>query len=334
MSMKKHNTTRRSALLAAFAGALALALPAQAQAQGQDPWPNKPIRLVLGFAAGGGTDVIARGIAQKVGELLGTQVVVDNKPGANGNIANELVAKSPADGYTLLYNTSSIVLSPALYAKLNYDAIRDFTPVALTANLPIVLVTAPSLGVKSPQEFVAMLKANPGKLNYASAGNGNITHLSALLFLSATGLSATHVPYKSEAPAVTDVAGGQVQFYMGTAPGVIPLIRDKRLTAVAVSTARRMDSLPDVPTMSESVAKDLELGAWSGIMAPAGTKPEIVAKLNAAIQVAMNDKALLAKFAAQGAEPKYMPSAQYAAFVQSELARWTKIVKQNNVKMD
>lgn len=330
MNTKNHQAVRRTTLLAALACAFAVTVPAQAQ----DAWPSKPIRLVLGFAAGGGTDVIARGIAQKMGETLGTQVIVDNKPGANGNIASDMVAKSPADGYTLLYNTSSMVLSPALYAKLSYDANRDFTPVAATANLPIILVSSPALPVKSAQDLVNMMKANPGKLNFASAGNGNITHLSALLLLSAAGTTATHVPYKSEAPAVTDLAGGQVQFYMGTAPGVMPLIRDKRLNALAVSTSKRMDALPDVPTLSESVAKDLELGAWSGIMAPAGTKPEIIAKLNGAIQAAMKDRDLLAKFAAQGAEPKYLSTQQYGAFIQSESVRWTKIVKQNNVKMD
>ncbi|WP_166454471.1 Bug family tripartite tricarboxylate transporter substrate binding protein [Lacisediminimonas profundi] len=327
---KRINASRRTTLFAALACAFSMALPAQAQ----DAWPSKPIRLVLGFAAGGGTDVIARGIAQKMGESLGTQVVVDNKPGANGNIANELVAKSPADGYTLVYNTSSIVLSPALYPKLNYDVNRDMTPVALTANLPIILVASPKLPAKTAQELVAMLKANPGKMNYASAGNGNITHLSALLFLNSIGLTATHVPYRSEAPAITDVAGGQVDFYMSTAPGAIPLVKDKRVNALAVSTLKRMDALPEVPTLSESVSRGLELGAWSGIMAPAGTSPEIIAKLNVAIKAALTDKDLAAKFAVQGGEAKYMPAQQYGAFLKSELARWDTIVKKNNVKMD
>jgi tripartite-type tricarboxylate transporter receptor subunit TctC len=316
--------------IVALSAALFAALPAQAQ----DAYPNKPIRLVLGFAAGGGTDVIVRGIAQKVGDILGQQVVVDNKPGANGNIAAESVAKSANDGYTLLYNTSSVVLSPGLYSKLNYDVSKDFTPVSLTANLPIVVVTSPKFPAKTIQEFVAQLKANPGKYNYASAGNGNITHLSCLLFLSAVGATATHVPYKSEAPAVTDVAGGQVDFYCGTAPGVIPLIKDKRLQPLAVSTLKRMDSLPNVPTLSETVAKGLELGAWSGIVAPAGTSPQIIDKWNAALAQAMQDKGLLEKFAAQGAEPKHMTPGQYGAFIQSELGRWTKIIKQNQVRMD
>lgn len=321
--------TRLKAIVA-LSAALFASLPAQAQ----DVYPNKPIRLVLGFAAGGGTDVIVRGIAQKVGDILGQQVVVDNKPGANGNIAAEAVAKSANDGYTLLYNTSSVVLSPGLYSKLNYDVSKDFTPVSLTANLPIVVVTSPKFPAKTIQELVAQLKANPGKFNYASAGNGNITHLSCLLFLSAVGATATHVPYKSEAPAVTDVAGGQVDFYCGTAPGVMPLVKDKRLNALAVSTLKRMDSMPTVPTLSETVTKGLELGAWSGIVAPAGTSPQIVDRWNSALAQAMQDKTLLEKFAAQGAEPKHTAPAQYGAFIQSELTRWTKIIKQNQVKMD
>jgi tripartite-type tricarboxylate transporter receptor subunit TctC len=321
---------RRLAIHTAIAGMLGLALPAHAD----DNYPSKPIRMVLGFAAGGGTDVIARGLAQKMGEILGTQVFVDNRPGANGNIAADIVAKAPADGYTLLYNTSSIVLSPGLYSKLSYDVTRDLAPVSITANLPIILVASPKTSIKSAEELVSILKAQPGKLNYASAGNGNITHLSALLFLQATGATATHVPYKSEAPAVTDVAGGQVDFYMGTAPGVIPLMKDKRLTPLAVATLKRMDAVPDIPTLSETVAKDLELGAWSGIIAPAGTKPEIINKLNAAIQKALHDKELLAKFAPQGAEPKYGTPAEYGAFIQSELTRWTRLIRQNNIRID
>jgi len=302
--------------------------------QALEAYPVKPIRLVLGFAAGGGTDVITRALAQRMGEILGQPVIVENKAGANGNIAAEAVARAPADGYVLLYNTSSVVLSPALYPKLSYDISKDLVPVSPTANLPIILTVAKSLNVNSAQEFVTYLKARPGALNYGSAGNGNITHLSALLFLQATGTQAKHIPYRSEAPAVTDLAGGQLDFYLGTAPGVIPLMKDARIKGLAVSTLKRMATLPDLPTMSETVAQGLELGAWSGIMAPAGTKPEIIAKLNAAVEEALKDKALLEKFAVQGAEPRHSTPAQYGAFIQSELTRWSQIVRANNVKMD
>ena len=325
-----NNEIKKITAIGVFFAGLFFGLPASAQ----DTYPSKPIRLVLGFAAGGGTDVIARTLAQKMGEILGQTVILENKPGANGNIAADMVVKSDADGYTLLYNTSSIVLSPSLYSSLNYDVLKDFSPVSLTANIPIILVVSPKLGMTNVQAFVSALKARPGQINYASAGNGNITHLSALLFLQAVGASATHIPYKSESPAVTDVMGGQVDFYLGTAAGVIPMVRDNRLNGLAVSTLARMEAVPGIPTMSESVAPGLELGAWSGIIAPAGTKPEIIDKLNATIKLAMQDKVLLQKFEAQGAQPKYSTPSQYEAFIKSELVRWTEIIKLNKVRMD
>lgn len=324
------NRIARMLLLASACLAGALAPSAGAQ----EAYPNKPVRLVIGFAAGGGTDVIARALAERLGGILGQPVVLDNKAGANGNIAGEIVARAQPDGYTLLYNTSSIVISPALYPKLSYDVTRDLVPVAMTANLPLVLVASKKLDVRSAQDFVAYLKRAPGKLNYASAGNGNITHLSTLLMLQSLGAQATHIPYRSEAPALADLAGGQADFYLATAPGAIPLIKADRIRGLAVGTLERMDTLPQLPTLSEAVVKGLEVGAWSGIMAPAGTKPDIIQKLDAAIATALKDKALLEKFAGQGAVPRYMPPAQYGAYMQDELGRWVQIVKANSVKMD
>lgn len=317
-----------SLLLAAGVGATTLS------AHAQEVYPAKPIRMLLGFAAGGGTDVIARALADRIGAVLGQPVVVDNKPGANGNIAAEMVARAPADGYTLLYNTSSIAISPGLYPKLTYNVTKDLAPVSITANLPIVLVAAKNLNITSAQDFVAYLKKHPGQLDYASAGNGNITHLSALLFLQATGTVANHIPYRSEAPAMTDLAGGQVSFYLGTSPGVIPLMKDGRVQELATASLKRMPAVPDLPTLSETVAKGLELGAWSGIMAPAGTRPEVIQKLNAAIGLALQDKALLEKFAVQAAEPRHGTPEQYGAFIQAELSRWSQIIKANNVRID
>ncbi|MDF2463231.1 MAG: hypothetical protein K0Q43_1466 [Ramlibacter sp.] len=307
-----------------------LASPAVAQ----EAYPSKPIRLVLGFAAGGGTDTIARALAERIGGILGQQVIVDNKTGANGNIAGEIVARSPADGYTLLYNTSSIVISPALYPKLSYDVSKELAPVAMTANLPLVLVASKKLEVRSVQDLISLMKRQPGKLNYGSAGNGNITHLSTLALLQATGTQAIHVPYRSEAPAIADLAGGQIDFYLATAPAAIPMIKDDRIRGLAVGTLERVDTLPQIPTLSETVAKGLEMGAWSGIMAPAGTRPEIIQKLNAAIATALNDKGLRERFAGQGALVQYMPPAKYGAFIQSELPRWSQIVRENAVKID
>jgi len=313
-------TKRITSLLLAI-GCLGLLAPA---ASAQEAYPTKPLRLVIGFAAGGGTDVIARALAERLGGILGQPVVLDNKVGANGNIAGEIVAKAQPDGYTLLYNTSSIVISPALYPKLTYDVTKDLVPVSMTANLPLVLVASKKLEVRSAQEFVSYLKRNPGKLNY----------LSTLLMLQSLGAQATHVPYRSEAPALADLAGGQVDFYLATAPGAIPLIKDDRIRGLAVGTLERMETLPQLPTLSEAVVKGLEVGAWSGIMAPAGTRPEIIQKLDVAIATALKDKVLLEKFAAQGALPRYMPPSRYGAYMQEELGRWVQIVKANPVKMD
>ncbi len=300
----------------------------------QDSYPNKPIRMVLGFPVGGGTDAIARALAQKMGEILGQSVIVENKPGANGNIAGDIVAKSPADGYTILYNTSSIVISPSLYQNLSYNFNKDLTPVSLVANLPLVLLSSKQSGINTGKEFLEKLKANPGKLNYASAGNGNVTHLLSLMMLEAAGGKAMHLPYRGEAPALSDLAGGQVDFALSTAPAAIPLVRGDRVNGLAVSSIKRLENLPNIPTLSELMGKPLDLGAWSGIMAPAGTSPQIIAKLNSTIQRAMEDKNLLATFAKHSAEPRFMDTKQYAVFMKTEFERLGKIVRDNNVKMD
>lgn len=312
----------------------ALGLNSAGVAHAQDNYPNKPIRMVLGFPVGGGTDAICRALAQKMGEILGQSVIVENKPGANGNIAGDIVAKSTPDGYTILYNTSSIVISPSLYQNLSYNFNKDLTPVSLVANLPLVLLSSKQSGINNGKEFLEKLKANPGKLNYASAGNGNVTHLLSLMMLEAAGGKAMHLPYRGEAPALSDLAGGQVDFALSTAPAAIPLVRGERVNGLAVSSIKRLDNLPNLPTLSELLGKPLDLGAWSGVMAPAGTNPQIIAKLNAAIGKALQDKSLLAIFAKHSAEPRFMDTQQYAAFMKNEFERLGKIVRDNNVKMD
>lgn len=312
----------------------ALGLNSAGVAHAQDNYPNKPIRMVLGFPVGGGTDAICRALAQKMGEILGQSVIVENKPGANGNIAGDIVAKSTPDGYTILYNTSSIVISPSLYQNLSYNFNKDLTPVSLVANLPLVLLSSKQSGINNGKEFLEKLKANPGKLNYASAGNGNVTHLLSLMMLEAAGGKAMHLPYRGEAPALSDLAGGQVDFALSTAPAAIPLVRGERVNGLAVSSIKRLDNLPNLPTLSELLGKPLDLGAWSGVMAPAGTNPQIIAKLNAAIGKALQDKSLLAIFAKHSAEPRFMDTQQYAAFMKNEFERLGKIVHDNNVKMD
>lgn len=325
----QQRTLLRAALAALWAGA---ALPGVSVAQ--EAFPQRPIRVVLGFSAGGGTDVIARALAQKMAQALGVSVVVDNKPGANGNLGAELVAKAMPDGYTLLYNTSSIVLSPGLYSRLGYDVLKDFMPVGMAANMPIVLVAHPQLPVKSVGELVQAMKSAPGRLDYASAGNGNITHFSMLLFQQAVGVQGTHVPYRGEAPAMTDVMGGQVSLYMGTSAGVLPAIQSGRIRALAVASPQRLAFLPEVPTIDETVSKGFEAGAWSGLLAPAGTPEAVVQKLNQALRAALDSPDLQARFAANGAQVRHASPEQYGHFIRSELARWSAIAKQHAVKVD
>ena len=319
--------TRGLAIACALFG-LAGAAPAQTA------YPDKPIKLVLAFPPGGPTDLVARVLAQKLGEQMGQTVVVENKPGANGNIAAELVAKSLPDGYTVFYNTSAVALSPALYKKLGYDVLSDFAPVALTAVIPLVLAVHPSLPVTTIQEFIDYLKVNPGKFSYGSAGNGNITHLGAFLMLQAKGLSAAHIPYKGSAPALMDLVGGQTQFTTDTVNSALPFIKEKRLRALAVTSLTRTSVLPDVPTLNETVMPGFEVGAWQGLLVPAKTSPEIVKRLNAEILKVLASSDVRAKLALQGAEPLGSTPTEYGAYIKSEVDRWIRVVKQSGVTLD
>jgi len=303
-------------------------------APAQTAYPDKPIKLVLAFPPGGPTDLVARVLAQKLGEQMGQTVVVENKPGANGNIAAELVAKSLPDGYTVFYNTSAVALSPALYKKLGYDVLSDFAPVALTAVIPLVLAVHPSLPVTTIQEFIDYLKVNPGKFSYGSAGNGNITHLGAFLMLQAKGLSAAHIPYKGSAPALMDLVGGQTQFTTDTVNSALPFIKEKRLRALAVTSLTRTSVLPDVPTLNETVMPGFEVGAWQGLLVPAKTSPEIVKRLNAEILKVLASSDVRAKLALQGAEPLGSTPTEYGAYIKSEVDRWIRVVKQSGVTLD
>ena len=315
--------------------ALGAAFLAGPIAAAQDRYPSKPIKVVLGFSAGGGTDAIARALAKHMADTLGTNVLIDNKPGANGNIAGEAVAKAPADGYTLLYNTSSIASSPALYGnRLSYSVTKDVVPVGRTASLPIVLVVPANSPFKSVNELVAYAKANPGKLNYASAGNGNVTHLASLSFEDAVRVKGTHVPYKGEAPAIADLMAGHVDYYFATSPGAIPAVKSGRLKALAVATMQRLETLPDVPTLDETVAKGLGLAAWSGMMAPAGTPPAVIAKLNDAVNKALKDKEVLAFFANQSAHATPSTPEEYGAFLKKEIDALAKVIKGSGLSLD
>lgn len=333
------NSARRGySRLASFTGAAFLAIVAGVSApaaMAQPPYPSKPVRIVLGFSAGGGTDAIARGLAKHMTGTLGANVFIDNKPGANGNIAAEEVSRAARDGYTLLYNTSSIASSPALYSKrLSYDVSKDLTPIALTASLPIVLVVPLKSPFKTVEELVAYAKANPGKLNYASAGNGNVTHLASLSFEDAVGIKGTHIPYKGEAPALVDLMAGMVDYYFATSAGAIPAVKSGRVKALAVATKEPLETLPGVPTLDATVAKGLEMSAWSGMMAPAGTPPAIVAKLNQAVEKALEDKEVRAYFATQSAQASSSTPEEYGAFLNKEMGALAKVISKADLTLD
>ena len=302
-----------------------------AQAQ---TWPAKPIRMILAFPPGGPTDIVARVLAQKLGEQLGQQVLVDNKPGAGGNIGAELASKAPNDGYTIFYNTSAIVINPALYGKASYDTLKDFVPVVLTAAIPMVLVVNPTLPAKNMKEFVDLVKAKPGQINYSSSGSGTITHLASAMLSAQMGMSTQHVPYKGSAPGLVDLAAGQTQFMTDTINTALPYIKDGRLRAIAVTSAKRSQVLPDLPTFNESGLPGFDAAAWQGVVLPAGTPAEIVTRLNAEINKAMQDVGVRARLAGQGADVLGSTPAEYAAYIRAEMPRWARAIKESGAKAE
>ena len=312
-----------------FLVALVPVLPAQAQ-----PYPAKPVRMILAFPPGGPTDIVARVLAQKLTTQLGQQVVIDNKPGAGGNIGAELAARAPNDGYTVFYNTSAIVINPALYGKASYDTLKDFVPVALTAAIPMVLVTHPSLVAKNMKEFVDLVKSKPGQMSYSSSGTGTITHLASAMLISHMGLSAVHIPYKGSAPGLVDLVAGQTQFMTDTINTALPYIKDGRVRAIAVTSARRSSVLPDAPTFNESGLPGFDAAAWQGVVVPAGTDAGIISRLNTEINTALQDPAVRARLAAQGADVLGSTAAEYAAHIRAEMPRWAKAVKESGAKAD
>ena len=320
-----------TAVLVALAGAVTFSSTA---ALAQTSFPSKSITMIVPFPPGGPTDLVARVIAQKMSESIGQSVVVDNRGGANGNLGAMLAVRAAADGYTLLYNTSSITLSPALYKSLSYDVKRDLAPVALTAVVPLALVVGPNVPANTVSEFIAYAKANPGKLSYGSAGNGNVTHLGAFQFVRANGIDAVHIPYKGSAPADIDLVGGQIQFMTDTVNSVMPFVRDKRMKMLAVTTPKRMSLFPDVPTLAESGMPGFEVGAWQGLMVPANTPKPIIQRLNAEVMKALQSLDVRQKLALQGAEPLGSTPEAYGEYIQKELNRWEMVVKQTGVTLE
>ena len=297
-------------------------------------WPNKPIRMLVAFPPGGPTDLVSRVIAQRLSEQLGQQVLIDNKPGAGGNIAAEMAASAPADGYTLFYNTSAIVIGPALYSKVNYDTLKDFAPVVLTAAVPMVLVVNPAMPARTVKEFVDHARSRPGQLNYSSSGAGTITHLASAMMSSQLGLQTQHVPYKGSAPGLVDLASGQTQFMIDTINTVLPYVRDGRLRGLAVSSLKRSSVLPDLPTLNESGLPGFDAAAWQGVVAPAGTPVEIINRLNTELNKTLTHPDVKAKLALQGADVLGGTPAEYTNYIRSEMPRWNKAVKDSGARAD
>jgi tripartite-type tricarboxylate transporter receptor subunit TctC len=298
-------------------------------------YPSHPIRLVVPFPPGGTTDILARAVAQKLSESFGQQVIVDNRPGAGGNIGTELVAKAAPDGYTLEMGTvGTHAINASLYSKLPFDHVKDFVPVILVAGVPNVLVVNPALPVHSVQELIAYGKANPGKLYFASSGSGTSIHLSGELFKTMTGVQMTHVPYKGSAPALTDLMGGQVQLMFDNLPSSLGFIKAGKLRALAVTSAERASALPDVPTIAESGVPGFEASSWFGVLAPAGTPREIVQKLNAEIAKWLATPEAREKLASQGAIAAGGTPEDFARHIAAETAKWAKVVKASGAKVD
>jgi len=313
------------------AGGLLAALPAVVWAQG---YPNKTIRMIVPFAAGGPTDVIARTVAQKLTESLGQQVVIDNRAGSGGNIGTDIVAKAAPDGYTLLMAIVGHVINASLYSKLPYDPVKDFAPITLTGAATIIMVAHPSVPARSIKELIALAKAKPGQLNLASPGSGTPHHLAGELFKIMAGVDMVHIPYKGAAPAVADLLGGQVSLAVVSLPAALPHVKAGKLTALGITSDRRSAVAPAVPTFAEAGLPGYGLENWYGALAPAGTPREVVSKLNGTMVRALQMTDVKERLNGQGFEIRTSTPEQFAAYLKSEAVKWAKIVKISGAKVD
>lgn len=327
------NPLRRH-LLGALIGTAALGWSA-APVHAEDKFPSKPITIIVPFSAGGTTDILARIVGVKLGETTGQTVIIDNRPGAGGNIGSSMVSKAKPDGYTLLMGTvGTHAINQTLYPKLNFDPIKDFAPLTRVANLPNLLVVHPSVPVKTVQDLISYAKANPGKLNFGSSGNGSSIHLSGELFKNMTGVDMQHVPYKGSAPAVTDLLGGQISMMFDNMPSAIQHVKSGKLRPIAVTTAKRSPALPNVPTIAEAGVKGYEATSWFGLLAPAGTPPAVVNRLNADLVKILAMPDVKKQMAEQGADAYSETPAAFAGFIKSETAKWAKVVKASGAVVD
>ena len=337
--MRPESLLSRRSILAASAVAMACV---STGAWAQSGWPNKPVKIVVPFAAGGTTDILARAMAPELSKAFGQQFIVDNRAGAGGNVGAEIVARAPADGYTLLMGTvGTHGINRALYPKLPYDPIKDFAPVTLVAGVPNVMEMnadkARQLGINNVQDFIKYAKANPGKLNMASSGNGTSIHLAGEMFKHMTGIFMTHVPYRGSGPALMDLVGGNMDVMFDNLPSSMQQIKGGKLKPLAVTSAKRSSALPDVPTVEEAggpALKGFEASSWFGLLAPAGTPADVVSRIQQESAKALASPAVREKLEAQGAIPGGNTPAEFAKMIADEHAKWAKVVKASGAKVD
>ncbi|MCT9809101.1 tripartite tricarboxylate transporter substrate binding protein [Acidovorax sp. Be4] len=310
------------------------AFAAPAFAQTGNAWPTKPVKLVVGYAAGGATDVIARLVANKMGEDLGQTVVVENRTGANSNVGAEVVARAPADGYTLYVFTIANTINASLYSKLGYQPVKDFEPIGLIAKIPNLLVVNPSLPVHSLPEYIKFAKETPMGITFASSGSGSSIHLSGEMFKMKTGLNMLHVPYRGSAPAVTDLLGGQVQSMFDNTPSAMPHVKSGKLRPIAITSRERSALLPNVPTVAESGFPGFEVQSWFGMAAPMGTSQPVIQRLNTALNKALSDGDIKQRLAAMVATPTPGTPDEMRKFVASEISAWNEVVKASGAKAE
>ena len=323
--------TKRSILMGIAGGTAALSgLSREAAAQA---YPTKPIRIVVPYTAGGPTDALARIVGQKLGERFGQNVVIENKPGASGMIGADVVAAAPPDGHTILINASLHVITPSLYEKMTHDPLNDFTPITDVGSVPLILVVNKDVPAQSVNELLALAKASPGKLTFASSGIGASSHLAGEMLKTMTGTSLSHVPYRGSAPALNDIIGGHVSMMIDTSPASLPHVQSGSLRVLGVSTAERIPALPDVPTIAEAGVPGFEITSWYGVWSPKGTPKEIVGRLYAEISAMFKEPDLRERFAKLGATPGGRTPEEFEAFCRSERERWAAVVKASGAKL-
>lgn len=324
-------TTRRAAQSAIACAMLVLATGAAAQSTAGG-YPTKPVKIIVGFAPGGGSDFIARLLAQRLGDKLRQPVIVENRPGAGGNLAADMALRSPPDGYTLLLTAASYTVNPALY-KLNFDPVKDMTPIAQLARGPFILAINPSVKARSVKELVELAKKQPGKLTFASAGSGSIVHMVTEYFLDSVGADLVHIPYRGTSPALTDTIAGQTQVVFGTVASTLPFVKSGQLRALAVTTPQRLPALPETPTVKEG-GFPFEVTNWHGLIGPKGISPDIVKKLNAAVSEALNAPGMDTHMASDGLTAAVGSPEEFGTLIRSEIDRWGALVKTKGIKLD